>query len=122
MVGIIGGIIDGIVKRVNIIIKGVGIIIKGVIVIERVATFPETRLRHFRCFGVWKVCGFNAEDSKDGLLSEVRSTDRVLEAEEKRGRSYLAALFANTRANQLVKDRICSPQCFVMLPPPYFYK
>jgi len=52
MVGIIGGIIDGIVERVDIIIKGVGIIIKGVIVI---ATFPETRLRHFRCFGVWKV-------------------------------------------------------------------
>ena len=43
------------VLRVDIIIKGVGITIKGVIVIERVATFPETRLRHFRCFGVWKV-------------------------------------------------------------------
>ena len=53
--GIIDGIIDSIIERVGIIIKGVVIIIKGVAVIERVATFPETRLRHFSIFGVWNV-------------------------------------------------------------------
>ena len=41
---IIDGIIYGSVERVCIIIQGVGIIIKGVAVIERVATFSETRL------------------------------------------------------------------------------
>ena len=50
--GIIDGIIDGI-ERVGIIIKSVAII-KGV-VIERVATFTEARLRHFCFFSVWKV-------------------------------------------------------------------
>ena len=46
----------GIIERVGIIIKGVGIIIKGIVVIERVATFLDTRLRHFPFFAaVWKV-------------------------------------------------------------------
>ena len=46
----------GIIERVGIIIKGVAIIIKGIVVIERVATFPETRLRHFPFYTVaWKV-------------------------------------------------------------------
>ena len=43
---IVDSIIDSIVERVGIIIKGVIIIIEGIVVIERVATFPETRLRH----------------------------------------------------------------------------
>ena len=103
MVGIIGGIIEGIVERVDIIIKGVGIIIKGVDVIKRVATFPK-RLRHFCFFGVWKVADSTPRIQRWGFLSEGRSTDRVLEAEEKRGRTYLAALLANFRANQPVED------------------
>ena len=36
-------------------IKGVAIIIIGVAIIERVATFPETKLRHFSYFDVWNV-------------------------------------------------------------------
>ena len=53
-----GGIIDGVVERVSIIIKGVGIIIKRIFAIERVATFPGSRLRHFPFFAdVWKVVG-----------------------------------------------------------------
>ena len=54
---IVDGIIDGIVERVGIIIKGVGIIIEGIVVIERVAIFPEARLRHFLIFfaAVWKI-------------------------------------------------------------------
>jgi len=52
----IDGIIDGIIKRVGIIIKGMSIIVKGIVVIESVATFPETRLRHFPSLAdVWKV-------------------------------------------------------------------
>ena len=35
-----------------------GIIIKGIVVIKRVVTFPETRLRYFPFFAaVWKVAG-----------------------------------------------------------------
>jgi len=54
-------IINGIVERVGIIIKSVGIIIKGIVVIERVAIFPETRLRHFPFFlllfrKLWSRC------------------------------------------------------------------
>jgi len=61
MVGIVGGIgdgiIGGIVERVGIIIEGIGIIIKGIGVIERVATFPSTELQHLALFAaVWKVC------------------------------------------------------------------
>ena len=54
-----GGIIDGIVERVGII--------KGIVVIERVATFPETRLRHFPFFAVvWKVVeSAGIEDSEN---------------------------------------------------------
>ena len=52
----------------GIIIKGVGIIIKGIVVIERAATFPETRLRHFRYFRCLEGCRFDEEDSEDGLL------------------------------------------------------
>ena len=44
--GIICGIIDSIIERVGIIIEGVGIIIKGIVVIEGVATFPDTKIRH----------------------------------------------------------------------------
>jgi len=70
--GIVDGIINGIVERVGIIIKGVSIIIKGIVVIERVATFPETRLRHFHVFAaVWKVVeSVGVEDSENSGGSE----------------------------------------------------
>jgi len=71
MAGLIDGIIKGIVKQVDIIIKSIGIIIKGVAVIERVATFPGKRLRHLRLFRCLERCVFDAEDSKDELLSKV---------------------------------------------------
>ena len=63
--GIIDGVIDGSVQRVGIIIEGVGIIIKGIVVIKRVATFPETRLRHFPSFCCsLEGCKVGVEDSE----------------------------------------------------------
>ena len=80
-----------------------GIII-GVAVIERVATFPETRLRHFPfCAVVLESCRVDvegSEGSEDGLLITVVSIDRVLEAEEKSG--VTSVLLANIWSNQLV--------------------
>ena len=40
--------------------------------------------------------------------------DGVLEAEEKRGRSYLAAVLVNARPNQLVKDPACTAQYLLL--------
>jgi len=70
--GTTDGVIDGSVERVSIIIKGMGIIIEGIVVIERVATFPETRLRHFPFFAVvWKVIeSVGVEDSENSGGSE----------------------------------------------------
>ena len=94
----------------GIIIKGVGIIIKGIVVIERAATFPETRLRHCLFFWCLEGCRFDEEDSEDGFLSTVGLIARVLEADEMRGRSYLAAVPINIWPNQLVRDPICTLQ------------
>ena len=80
-----------------------GIIIKGIVAIERVATFPETKLRHFSFFDVWNVVDSMKRISKDGLLSTGGKIDGVLEAEEKRGRSYPAAVLVNAWPNQLDK-------------------
>ena len=57
---------------------------------------------------MFRRCRFDEEDSKDVFLSAVGKIDGVLEAEEKRGRSYLAALLVNARPNQFVKDLICT--------------
>ena len=119
MVGIIGGIIDGFVERVDIIIEGIGIMIEGIRVIERVATFSSTELRHFAfllLFGkfieqVEDSRDFEdlegsegSEDSEDGFLSTVVQIGSVLEAEAKRGHYYPAILLANTRPNRLVQS------------------
>ena len=95
-----------------------GIIIKGIVVIKRVATFPETRLRHFPSFCCsLEGCKVGVEDSEypvdfrgfqriseDGLLSTVVSIDRVLEAEEKSG--VTSVLLANIWSNQLVQSAL----------------
>ena len=53
-------------------------------------------------------CRSDGEDSEDGLLSMRGKIDGVLEAEKKRGRSYLAAVLVNTRPNQFVKYPACT--------------
>ena len=61
-----GGIVDGIVEGVGIIIKGVAIMIKGVAVIESVAIFSGTRLRHFSLFWCLERCGFDERIQRIG--------------------------------------------------------
>ena len=76
---IIDSIVDGSVERVGIIIKGVAIIIKGIVVIERVATFPETGLRHFHFFAVvWKVVkSVGVEDSENSGVQRIEGIQRI---------------------------------------------
>ena len=72
--------------------------------------FPRDEIATFLFYRCLERCRFDEEDSKDEFLSMGGKFDGVLEAEEKRGRSYLAAVLVNTRPNQLAKNPICTLQ------------